>query len=88
MTHAETNDFINGLIEFTGSLFLFWNCYSVWKDKDVKGVSVLSTAFFAIWGGWNIYFYPSLHQWYSFTGGLFIVTANILWISLMIKYRK
>jgi hypothetical protein len=53
----------------------------------VKGVSILSTTMFTAWGFWNLFYYPHLGQWWSFTGGLAIVAANALWVALMLKYR-
>ncbi len=82
------SDFINGSFEFAGSFFLFINCLRTMKDKKVKGVSIISTSFFASWGIWNLYYYPSLGQWWSFFGGVSIVVMNIFWVCLMIKYRK
>jgi len=81
-----TNDMINGLFEFTGSIFLFRNCLMLYRDKTVKGVSVWSTIYFFAWGVWNLFFYPSLNQYWSFAGGIAIMVANSLWISMMIYY--
>lgn len=81
-------DFTNGLFEFIGGLLILNHCRAVLRDKAVAGVSILSTAVFTSWGFWNLYYYPSLGQWWSFTGGLLIVTANCLWVYLMLKYRK
>lgn len=81
-------DLINGLFEFIGGLLSFTNVYRLWKDKSLKGVYYIPTAFFAAWGAWNLYYYPYLQQWLSFTGGLVIVAANVAWVSLAIKYRN
>lgn len=81
-------DFTNGLFEFIGGLLILNHCRAVLRDKAVAGVSILSTAIFTSWGFWNLYYYPSLGQWWSFTGGLLIVAANCLWVYLMLKYRK
>lgn len=81
-------DIVNGAFECAGGLFILNHCRAVLRDKAVAGVSIVSTAFFAAWGGWNCYFYPHLDQWCSFGGGLVIVAANALWIGLMLKYRK
>lgn len=81
-------DLANGAFEFLGSLFILNHCRTVLKDKTVAGVSIVSTVFFALWGVWNIYYYPSLGQWVSFTGGLCIAAANAYWISLLLKYRN
>ena len=81
-------DLTNGCFEFLGGLLVLNHCRAVLRDKAVKGVSVFSTAVFALWGVWNIYYYPSLDQWASFAGGLVIVSANALWVVLLLKYRR
>lgn len=80
-------DITNGMFEVLGGLFILNHCKVVWKDKAVAGVSILSTIFFTVWGVWNLYYYPSLGQWWSFAGGIAIVIANIAWVTLLIKYR-
>lgn len=81
-------DLINGAFELGGGLLILNHCRAVLRDKAVAGVSILSTAIFTAWGFWNLYYYPHLDQWASFVGGLLIVTANCLWVGLMLKYRK
>lgn len=81
-------DLINGTFEATAGLMVANHCRRVLKDKQVKGVSIISSAFFTSWGFWNLYYYPHLNQWLSFLGGLSIVTANTVWVCLMLKYRK
>lgn len=82
-----TPDMINGLIEFAGGLFVLNHCRIAWRDKAVRGVSLLSVAFFTSWGMWGLYYYPSLEQWWSFRGCMFIAAANLLWLSLLLRYR-
>lgn len=81
-------DVFNGCLEYTGALCLFLNCWRCWRDRAVAGVSIFSTLFFFTWGLWNLYYYPSLGQWFSFSGGILLTTANALWIALMLKFRK
>ena len=81
-------DIINGSFELLSGLFVLLNCHRVIKDKDVKGVSVLTVFFFTLWGFWNLFYYPHLGQWISFAGGLIIVSANCLWVGLMIYYIR
>lgn len=83
-----TPDMINGTFEAIGGLLILNHCRAVLKDKAVKGVSIFSTAVFTAWGFWNLFYYPHLDQWYSFTGGLVIVSANALWVYLLMKYRN
>jgi hypothetical protein len=87
----ETNmtaDMVNGLYEGLGALFILGHCRSLWNSKQPWGVSILGVIFFTSWGGWNLYYYPSLNQWYSFFGGLAIVSSNALYIGLLIYLRR
>lgn len=79
-------DIINALFELFGGFFILNHCRVLWRDKEVKGVSIISTIFFTLWGLWNLYFYPSLGQWWSFVGGIMIVIANFIWVGLLIKF--
>jgi hypothetical protein len=80
-------DAINGAFELVGGLFLLLNCWRTYQSKKVKGVSLITTTFFALWGAWNLFYYPHLDQVWSFRGGCVIMTANALWIWLMVYYR-
>ena len=81
-------DVINGGFEAFGGIFILNHCRALYKDKLVKGISIISTIFFLSWGLWNLYYYPSLNQWWSFYGGLLIAVSNVLWISMMIYYKR
>lgn len=83
-----TPDFINGCFEALGSAFVFLHIRQIQKDKSVAGVSIPATIFFTSWGVWNLYYYPHLGQWWSFMGGIGIVTMNVIWVYYMIKYWK
>lgn len=80
-------DLVNGGFEGCGAVAIFANCAVLRRDKRVRGVSPLVTAFFTSWGFWNLYYYPSLDQWASFVGGVAIVAGNLLWLTLAFKYR-
>lgn len=81
-----TNDLINGSFELFGGVIWLLSVFKILKDKQIKGISWAPQAFFSSWGLWNIYYYPSLNQWYSFAGGLFLVSVNLWWTSLAIYY--
>jgi hypothetical protein len=83
-----TNDSINALFELSGALFVLNNCRILYSDKLVRGVSVLTTVFFTLWGFWNCYFYPILGQEWSFVAGMCISASNLLWIAMMIYYKR
>jgi len=82
-----TPDLINSFFEGLGSFFVCLNIYTLHRDKIVKGVSKLTVLFFATWGYFNIYYYSSLLQWFSFSAGIFLAVANTIWISQMVYYH-
>ena len=52
-------------------------------------MSWLHAGFFAAWGYWNLYYYyPSLDQWWSFWGGVGVVTMNTIWLGQLIYYSQ
>lgn len=83
-----SNDIVNALFEFIGGLFLWMNVITLYKDKTIKGVYYPTVIFFFLWGVWNLWYYPSLDQWWSFAGGVWLATANLMWILLFIYYKQ
>jgi hypothetical protein len=83
-----TPDLVNGLFEFVGSIFTWMNVRRVVQDGGYAGVYVPAIVFFMSWGAWNLYYYPSLGQWWSFHGGLSLVIANVAWIGTMARFGK
>lgn len=83
-----TADLINGLFELGASLFIANNCRILYKDKMVRGVSIISTMFFTTWGFWNAFYYPYIGQKWSFYFGLMVCLVNVVWVSMMIYYAK
>jgi hypothetical protein len=82
------NDLVNGLIELVAAGFVLNHCRVLLRDRAVAGVSIVSTVFFALWGLWNLHYYPSLDQWLSFCGGLCIVVANTFYIVLLVRFKR
>jgi hypothetical protein len=85
MTWADN---INGLYETIGGLFMLANCIKVYKDKEVKGISLVSCVFFCTWGYWNLYYYPSLDQWMNTIGAALLTLFNTIWIGQAIYYTR
>jgi hypothetical protein len=81
------NDLINSLFEALAGFFILLHCRATYRAKSSAGVSLSATLFFFVWGGWNIYYYPSLGQTFSFIGGLGVFAANLLWIGMIVYYR-
>lgn len=81
-------DHINAAYEAIGGLMLWRNVIAAHRDKQVRGVSVLSVSFFATWGLWNLYYYPHLAQWWSLVGGLTLSVPQCIWLGQLVYYRK
>lgn len=81
-------DLINGSFELLAAAAVLNNCWTVWQHKQVRGVSIASTAFFLLWGVWNLYYYPYLDQFFSFAGGIAITIANIIYVALLVRFGR
>ena len=81
-------DIVNGSFEFLGAPFITLSVIKLYKDKKVQGVSWLHAGFFAVWGYWNLFYYPHLDQWFSFAGGVAIVAVNSIWLLQLIYYTR
>jgi len=80
-------DLINGLFEFGGALVILKSCYLCFKEKMVHGVSVLATSWFLAWSIYNLFFYPSLGQNFSFIAACLVVFSQTLYVWLLVYYR-
>jgi hypothetical protein len=79
-------DAVNGAFEALAGFAVLNHCFALYRDKTVRGLSVASVAFFAAWGGWNLYYYPHLDQFWSFAGGVFITLANAIYLPMLVHY--
>jgi len=82
------NDIGNAIFEFFGAIVVYINIYKIVKDKKVRGVFWPVWIFYSLWGFWNLYYYPSVDCWWSFTSGILLVISNTAWVTLAFKYRK
>lgn len=83
-----TPDIINASFEFIAAFMLARNCWFTYKAKGTKGISIASSVFFALWGYWNIFYYPHLGQMISFYAGIMVTAINSVWVIQMIYYRS
>lgn len=83
-----TPDHINGAFEGFGAAFSLLNVRRLRKDGNVRGTSLWAAGFFAAWGLWNLFYYPSLGQWWSFYGGLALALSNCAWMALALIYWR
>lgn len=82
------NDLVNGFFELGAGLLCWFNVRKILADKKIHGVYWPVQAFFAAWGWWNLYYYPTLNQWFSFAGGIILVAGNTIWVLLAVKYSR
>lgn len=83
-----TPDLINASFEFIGAAFTAANAKRVIADKGYAGIYLPAIVFFMSWGVWNLFYYPSLGQVFSFIAGICLVCANLTWIASMLVYGK
>ena len=79
-------DIVNACFEFFGAAVSAFNVRSIVRDKQVQGFNPMTTVFFTSWGIFNMFYYPSLEQWWSFFGGLAIVLVNAVWLFFVCLY--
>lgn len=79
-------DLVNGGFEAAAGFAVLNHCFALYRDKEVRGLSIASTAFFTAWGVWNLYYYPTLDQFWSFAGGIFITIANSIYVAMLVRY--
>ena len=87
-TDMPRGDLINGTFEFCGGFAIYLSIRNLHRAKIVRGVSWAQVAFFSSWGCFNLWFYPSINQWFSFAGGLFLVTMNSIWLTQIAYYLR
>lgn len=80
-------DIVNATFELGAGIILWFHVKTILKEKKVLGVSIVPFAFFTLWGLWNLYYYPTLGQPWSFWGGIFVVSVNALYTYLLFHYR-
>ena len=79
-------DIINACFELFGAPFALLSIIALYRKKVVRGVSWVHISFFALWGLWNLFYYPYLGQWYSFAGGVALTSINSVWLYQLIYY--
>ena len=81
-------DNINGLFELLSGFFILLHCAKMYKEKKIRGVSVIAAIYFVAWSYWNLYYYPHLGQWWSFGGGIFSMLVHTIWFSMIVYYLR
>ena len=79
-------DLINATLR-TGSIgFLAYNCYAIYRDKRIAGVSIWPTMYAGCVAMWSGIYYASLDQWRSswvlFGHGI----VELTWVAMVCFY--
>lgn len=81
-------DMINATFEAFGAWSTWANVKRLRRDRDVKGVVWQFTIVWWLWGVWNLFYYPSLSQYWSTAAGAVLVTGNAVWLVTWLKIRR
>lgn len=83
-----TNDFINACFD-SGMVLL--TCLSIKRitlDKGYAGLHLGSTVLFTTKRFWNLYYFASLDQWFSFWMSGALVVVTLVWLYLLLYYGR
>lgn len=82
------SDLVNAAFEWAMALCSLANSLGVLRARGYKGISPFVFGLAFLWGVWNLYYYPSLGQWSSFSAGLAVVASNLLLVALMVYFGE
>lgn len=81
-------DLVNGCLEGLGAVAVWMNVWKIREHKAVRGVSLFACVFFTVWGGWNLYYYPALGQWFSACAGIGVFVGNLVFTYYVMRYQN
>lgn len=81
-------DLVNATFEGLMAPAVLASVVKLWRDKRVLGYHWFTLAVPTTWGFWNLYYYPWLGQPASFWAGLAVVSANTVFLSMLIYYLR
>lgn len=81
-------DLINGIFGIVGSLFVYRSIYSLYKDKQVRGIYWPVAIFFSVAACWSIYLFDQMGFYYSTICYIAYALGNVIWLSMAIRYRR
>lgn len=80
------NDFINSTFKFGSAAAIIISIIALADSKQVSGVHWGTVLWLMLNGYWNIYFYKSIHKYWSWLGGVFITVTNTVWLAMILYY--
>jgi hypothetical protein len=79
-------DLINATLRTGSIVFLAYNCYAIYRDKRIAGVSIYPTMYAGCVAMWSAAYYASLDQWRSswVLGAHGVV--ELTWVGMVVFY--
>jgi len=62
------------------------NIIAIRKSRTIAGVHWAPTAFFFLWGIYNLWFYTALHLPLAYWAGCAITLTNLIWLAHVAYY--
>jgi len=64
-----------------------WNCWLLWHEKQVKGISPLTVLFRSGANVWQVWFLFQLGQWAAFSAAVPATGLNLAWVLMAFYYQ-
>lgn len=81
-------DVTNACFEGGGAVLTWLNVARIRRDREVKGVDWRVTAFWSLWGLWNIRYYVGVGHPLSAVAGTVLALGNITWVLHAVAYAS
>jgi hypothetical protein len=81
-------DIINAGFEVFASVVSTLSLIAIYKAKRIVGVSPWPTVFFAVWGMWNLFYYPHLGQVWSTLAAGGMLGVNMIWLYMYYQFKE
>jgi len=82
-----TLDQMNAAFELGGAFLRTLDCVKLFQAKRFMGGHLGTALYFLLWGVFNVFFYPSLHQEWSFWAAIALMTINGVWFVMAVHYN-
>jgi uncharacterized protein with PQ loop repeat len=87
-TMSKRLDVINSSFKYTSGFFIIPTIWNLYQSKNAEGISFVHIFFFTPWGVWNLYYFRKMNQPLSMIANIFLVIMNLIWLILVINYKK
>ncbi len=81
------NDYVMASFQVGACSFLCLSIYAIFRDRELKGVSVWMIGFFLLWtifGTWNWF---TLHQFWSYVTSVLMGILYTIWLALAVASK-